>query len=262
MAWANVEASLRNAAAIYARQGWEVELTIESPASSEELRKVPLRALRDLFAGSRCVKLAFDTPSGCRHIAHPWPLWDLGGLEAGFESWRQFAKHWLDVIDNPSTLARERPRVTGRLPLVHVANGDYVVCANDGTDVIYISHECGRVHGRQLAPTAEAFFERWAQLGAIDPLGLEDFLGRDGLEVDGKEARAWWRELGVTLPPRAKPEPAASVAIPYAPATRFAVGDRLLHPTFGEGHVVAARADRIDVRFADRKTRTLVHARA
>jgi hypothetical protein len=261
MAWTNVETSLRTAAAVYARQGWPVELTIEPPASDDELRKVPVRALRDLFAGSRFVKLVFDATSGCRHGAYVWPLWDLDNLEQRFESWRQFAKHWLDVIDNSSTLARERPRVTGRLPLVHVANGDYVVCANDGTDVIYISHECGRAHGRQLAPTAEAFFERWAQLGAIDPLGLADFLGRDGLEVDGKAARAWWRELGVILPPRAKPESVASVAIPYAAATRFAVGDRVLHPTLGEGHVVAARVDRIDVRFADRRTRTLVHAR-
>jgi hypothetical protein len=262
MAWSDLAASLHHAADVYARNGWRVELTLAPPAAEDELRRVPLRALRELFAGSRSARLWFEAPSGCQYGARHWPMWDLDDLQSGFEAWHRFARHRLDICDQASTRARESQRVSGRLPLVAIENGNYIVCANDGTDVVYIDHECGHAHGRQLAPTAEAFFERWFQLGAIDALCLPHFLGRDGLDPDGPAARAWWRMLGAPRPKvKAPPSELAQPAIHYTAATRFAVGDLLIHPTLGKGRVLAAHADRIDVQFADRKKRTLVHAR-
>jgi hypothetical protein len=48
-------------------------------------------------------------------------------------------------------------------------------------------------------------------------------------------------------------------ARPYSIRETFAPGDQILHPKFGQGEVVEARAGKIDVRFG-RELRTLLHA--
>ena len=45
----------------------------------------------------------------------------------------------------------------------------------------------------------------------------------------------------------------------YSPRDVYAAGDIIIHPKFGDGSVVEARAGKIDVRFG-RETRTLLHA--
>jgi hypothetical protein len=45
----------------------------------------------------------------------------------------------------------------------------------------------------------------------------------------------------------------------YSPQETYATGDQITHPKFGEGSVVEARQDKIDVRFG-REMRTLLHA--
>lgn len=60
----------------------------------------------------------------------------------------------------------------------------------------------------------------------------------------------------VTPAPPPEPSPIA-----YAPATKFAVGNRVSHPSFGIGTVRAVTATKADIEFAA-GTKTLVHARS
>lgn len=80
-------------------------------------------------------------------------------------------------------------------------------------------------------------------------------------EQAGLAAPAQWELLRRTLAAWALGEDVLGPeARPYAPAERWAEGERMAHPRFGEGRVVRVLGDKVEVDFGG-EARTLVHGR-
>ncbi len=80
-------------------------------------------------------------------------------------------------------------------------------------------------------------------------------------EQAGLDAPAQWELLRRTLAAWALGEDVLGAeARPYAPAERYAEGERMTHPRFGEGRVLRVLGDKVEVDFGG-EARTLVHGR-
>lgn len=109
------------------------------------------------------------------------------------------------------------------------------------------------------APLEEGPF---AALGAIASTGYGDgmypvYAGR----LKGRVAKLRLAFLGDGPEVDRTVTKSAAATKPYSASARFALGDTITHPKFGEGSVIRVGSDgKIDVRFAD-ATRTLVHGK-
>jgi hypothetical protein len=59
------------------------------------------------------------------------------------------------------------------VPFIAVPNGDFIAFSktivNGCSEVIYLSHDDGRLHGRRLAGTFVEFISRWSNIGCVGP---------------------------------------------------------------------------------------------
>lgn len=82
-----------------------------------------------------------------------------------------------------------------KLAFLDVGNGDLLAVDLNkaGNPVVYLDHDMGSLHGRQLASSFERFLEDWTTLGCVGPEGwiLDAFLGTDGFDLSGAPAREW-----------------------------------------------------------------------
>lgn len=82
---------------------------------------------------------------------------------------------------------------------------------------------------------------------------------RDPEAITVAKPRRTTRPRATTTANKNNPTPADRPARAYSPREVYAAGDRVAHPTFGQGNVVEVRQGKIDVRFG-REMRTLLHA--
>jgi len=92
-----------------------------------------------------------------------------------------------------------------KLAFHEVGNGDYLaidVAPQSAPSVVYLSHDDGEGHGRQLGSDFQDFLLRWSQLGCV---GAEDWQwlpfapDGGGLDPDCAPARLFRRRLGLSV---------------------------------------------------------------
>ena len=162
--------------------------------------------LADLFASVAAdVEVTWRLPDDCElpaqfsELAWGGCAWDarrLPELERRRRRWVEVA--FPDRDDEYDRVWHDK------LAILDVPNGDLIavdISRSDRAPVVYLSHECGRGHGRVLGSSVTDFIDRWSLLACAGPEEwlMTPFLQPDQpyLDAVGVTAQAWRAWFGV-----------------------------------------------------------------
>lgn len=95
-------------------------------------------------------------------------IWDFEVLEEVYKDYVGWITDcWTDPSDDYGGVYYDK------VPFISVPNGDLIAFSktivNGCSEVIYLSHDDGRLHGQRLARTFVEFISRWSNIGCVGP---------------------------------------------------------------------------------------------
>jgi hypothetical protein len=175
--------SIKNLRSIVKRRKWELiqDLIVGKPAIQKELNRVEKSIgksipedFRKLLKYSKHLEFCYQydekMPTKFRENFSGEINWDLDKIV----SLTKLYEEWLDASLDPEYNDEHAIAITekvgkNRFPFMSISNGDFIVMGDSPSEIIYLSHEGGEVHGKKLGENLWDFFEFHSKVGFAGP---------------------------------------------------------------------------------------------
>ncbi|MDA9773823.1 SMI1/KNR4 family protein [Saprospiraceae bacterium] len=169
--------------AIIDERGWELnqDLIIESSAKEEELEAVEKTIgmeipsdYRKLFKCSKRVEFSYqfeeEMPIEFRENFSGIVSWNLNSVASMFSYYNDWLEASLDPKYNDETPISITQKVgIDKFPFLDVTNGDLIVMGKSKSEIVYLSHEGSKMHGKKLGNNLWDFLEFHIKIGFAGP---------------------------------------------------------------------------------------------
>ncbi|MFT2010491.1 SMI1/KNR4 family protein [Pontibacter sp. 13R65] len=186
------------------KRGWELtqDLLLEAPASEDEILWVEKELgidipddCKDLFRLSKHLEFRYEffeaMPADFRNNFSGEICWNLNQLKEQQDNFRE----WVEVLslvpanNNPESAKDIQKRWINMIPLIEIANGDFILICTSTRHVIYFSCQENAMHGRKIGNNLWEFLEFYSRIGFAggESWQLEPFFGNEEKNVHVKE---------------------------------------------------------------------------
>ncbi len=173
---------------IIKRKKWDliIDVKMEEPASENDVLEVENligfrlpEDYRTLF--TKCAKSFefyyqmkdFNIPDEFQNIFSGELSWSLDTLPQMYNHYLLWVEASLDPEANDVSVINVTEKIwRQKVPLMNVPNGDIIVVGYNPSEVVYFSHEGGKMHGKRLGNSLFEFLEFHSRIGFI---GSEDW---------------------------------------------------------------------------------------